>query len=233
MAAYEAATARSRHRRFVFGVFEVDIDRGSLMHQGTEVPLRPKSFAVLLYLLEQAGHLVSRDELMAGIRPGLVVGDDALTQCLVELRKALGDETRSMIRTVPRRGLIFDVPVRFDDPAELHIAKRRPLRHGAKLALVFAGIGAILLWRLYIHEPAGQPDVADEKMIAVLRFADMSAPTGHSYLADGFSEEIMHVLAQSSSLSVIGRTSSFAVDGEDIDAIARRLGASYVLTTCR
>lgn len=231
MAAHQPATTRRAHRRFVFGDFEVDIDRGSLTREGRQVALRPKTFAVLLYLLEHAGQLVARDELLASVWSGLVVSDDALAQCLIELRRALGDETRSLIRTVPRRGLLLDVPVRFDDPAERRDARRSPtpLRHGLKLAAVLVLIFAILLWRSDVPGPAGSPVTSSKKTIVVLRFADMSAPSGHSWLADGFSEEIMHMLAQSSSLNVIARTSSFAIEGEAIDAIATRLGVSHVL----
>lgn len=225
-----AALEGSRHRRYVFGDFEVDIERGILRREGTEIPLRPKSFAVLLYLLERPGQLVARDELLAAVWPDVIVGEGSVGQCLIDLRKALGDTSHSLIRTVPRRGLVLDVPVRFEASARSP-AVRRPWmrRRGWQLAAVLAVAGTVALWLASARGPATPPAVAEPVSIAVLRFADMSAPTGHSSLADGFSEEIMHSLAQSPSLSVIARTSAFAVDGEAIDVIARRLGVSHVL----
>ena len=107
----EAKSATSSDRRFVFADFEVDLKRGSLTRGEKEIELRPQSFAVILYLLEHAGELVSREELLNAVWPGVIVTDDSIAQCLIELRRKLGDDERTMIRTVPRRGLIFDIPV--------------------------------------------------------------------------------------------------------------------------
>ena len=75
--------------------------------------LRPKSFAVLHYLLRHAGQLVSRDALLQAVWPDVVVSEAMLTICLGELRRALG-ETRQAprcIETVARRGYRFIAPV--------------------------------------------------------------------------------------------------------------------------
>jgi len=60
--------------------------------------------------------LVRREELLAAAWQGVVVTDDSLTQCLVEIRRAIGDETRSIVRTVPRRGYLLDVSVQISSP---------------------------------------------------------------------------------------------------------------------
>jgi TolB-like protein len=67
------------------------------------------------------------------------------------------------------------------------------------------------------------------RSIAVLRFTDLSPAGDQAWLADGLSEEIMHRLAQSPSLRVIARASSFALEGQPVAAIAERLGVSHVL----
>lgn len=227
----------SRCRRFVFGDFDVDLQRGSLTRDGAEISLRPKSFAVLHYLLERAGQLVAREELLAAVWPGVVVTDDSVAQCLIELRRALGDDKRAIIRTVPRRGLIFDVPVRLEESAE------PPPKRGSRKArrgwLLLAGLAAVavivvLLWWLEARQTPESPAEANASTpvtnsIAVLRFTDMSPGGDQSYLADGLSEEIMHRLAQSPSLRVIARVSSFAVEGEPIAVIAKQLDVSHVL----
>ena len=120
----------TEHRRFLFDDFVVDLDRGELLRDGEPIALRPKTFAVLRYLLERAGELVPREEILAAVWPGVVVTDDSIAQCLIEIRKALGDESRSMVRTIPRRGLMFDLPLRCEDtgPARLPTGGRRVAR---------------------------------------------------------------------------------------------------------
>ena len=56
---------------------------------GHSVALRPQAFAVLRYLAEHAGRLVTKDELMHALWPGLVVTDDSLVQCVHEIRRAI------------------------------------------------------------------------------------------------------------------------------------------------
>ena len=70
----------------------------------TPVDLRPKALDVLLVLAEHAGQVVDKSTLMARVWPGVVVGDDSLTQAVVEIRRALGDHEHKIVRTVARRG---------------------------------------------------------------------------------------------------------------------------------
>ncbi|HRP36051.1 MAG TPA: transcriptional regulator, partial [Gammaproteobacteria bacterium] len=108
----ETAEVRDVYR---FGEFTLDAGRGTLRGPDGELRLRPKSFDLLLYLLRHPGRLVGREELLNAVWGQLAVTDDSITQCLVEIRRALGDESRSMVRTVPRRGYRLEVPV--DTPA--------------------------------------------------------------------------------------------------------------------
>lgn len=94
--------------RLRFGPFTLDRQRAEL-RRGTEVlPLRPKPFALLEALLARPGEVLPKDELLAAVWPGVVVSDDSLTQCVHELRGALGSEGAAFVRTVPRRGYRFD-----------------------------------------------------------------------------------------------------------------------------
>ncbi len=97
---------------YCFADFVLDTDRGLLESHGTELALRPKSFEVLTCLVVNAGRLVSKDELLQAVWPDVVVTEDSLTQCLVDIRKTLGDGSRTLVRTVPRRGYILDTEVR-------------------------------------------------------------------------------------------------------------------------
>jgi DNA-binding winged helix-turn-helix (wHTH) protein len=93
---------------YSFGPFTVDSGRGALLRDSEEVKLRPKSFELLRYLAENPGRLVSKTELMQALWQDTVVGDDALPHCIMEARKALGDEGQRLIKTVPARGYIFE-----------------------------------------------------------------------------------------------------------------------------
>ena len=93
---------------FEFAGHTLDIERGRLQRGGMEVSLRPKSFALLNYMLEHAGRVISKDELVEAIWPDISVSDDSLTQCMKDIRKALGPEGEGLIRTVMRRGYIID-----------------------------------------------------------------------------------------------------------------------------
>jgi adenylate cyclase len=100
--------ARIGATRLRFDRYVLDLDRGCLLLDGSEIALRPKTFAVLRYLVENTGRLVSKDALFAAVWPNLAVTDDALVQSIGELRRALADEGPRLIKTIPRRGYRFE-----------------------------------------------------------------------------------------------------------------------------
>ena len=71
---------QARTKRLRFDRYLLDLDRGCLFVDGNELALRPKTFAVLLYLVEHPGRLVSKDELLSAVWPNLAITDDALVQ---------------------------------------------------------------------------------------------------------------------------------------------------------
>lgn len=92
----------------LFEGFRLDLGRACLLAPGgAELALRPKAFDVLRHLAENAGRLVPRDELMQAVWPNVFVTDDSITQCVAEVRRALGDGAQRLLRTVPRRGYLF------------------------------------------------------------------------------------------------------------------------------
>jgi adenylate cyclase len=105
---------RARSKRLRFDRYLLDLDRGCLFVDGNEIALRPKTFAVLLYLSEHPNRLVSKDELLSAVWPNLAITDDALVQSIGELRRALGDDGPRLIRTIPRRGYRFESDVSAD-----------------------------------------------------------------------------------------------------------------------
>ena len=102
---------RDGHRQYRFGDYQLDLDGGFLRRGDEEVTLRAKSFAVLTYLVERRGRLVTKTELIEAVWQDAVVTDNSLAQCLLEIRRALDDDAQQLIRTVPRRGYLFVAPV--------------------------------------------------------------------------------------------------------------------------
>jgi TolB-like protein/DNA-binding winged helix-turn-helix (wHTH) protein len=98
-------------REIVIGPVSFDPGRGLLRREdGAAVELRPKAALVLAELLRHAPHPVSRAALLDAAWPEVHVTDDSLTQCVVEIRQALGDKGGALLRTLPRRGYLLDVP---------------------------------------------------------------------------------------------------------------------------
>ena len=97
-----------------FGEFRLDPARAELTRSGQPVPLRPKTYALLNIFVASPGRVLGKDELLAALWPHTVVAEGSLSQCVTELRAALGehgDNGNSLIRTVPRQGYRFDAEV--------------------------------------------------------------------------------------------------------------------------
>jgi TolB-like protein/DNA-binding winged helix-turn-helix (wHTH) protein len=118
--------------RLCFGRYVLDLKRSCLFADGTEIALRPKTFNVLCHLAKNAGRLVSKDELFAAVWPNLAVTDDALVQSVGELRRALGDDGQSLIRTIPRRGYRFESDVADADATGVLSAEAEQLPNASK-----------------------------------------------------------------------------------------------------
>ncbi len=228
------------HETYRFGEFTLDVDRGALFRDGTEIRLRPKSYEVLRYLVEHAGHLVSRDQLLDAVWADTVVTNDTVTQCLIDIRKALGDQSQEIIRTVTRRGYVFELAVEPGNPAAEAAGESNPKQRGGfvrgllAVALAAATVAAAAFWLLPQAPTKSEteaPVASGRQAIAVLPFEDMSPEGDQAYFADGVSEEILNMLARRSELRVIARTSSFSFRDRDVgvETIARELDVSHVL----
>jgi TolB-like protein/DNA-binding winged helix-turn-helix (wHTH) protein/Tfp pilus assembly protein PilF len=99
------------HQIHSFDNFTLDLTRGCLLHDGEEIKLRPQTFATLKFLVENSGRLISKEELIKAVWPEWNASDNQLARCLSEVRHALGDDEQHYVKTVPRRGYIFDAPV--------------------------------------------------------------------------------------------------------------------------
>src|SRR5215471_3193197 len=96
-----------------FPPFRLELGSEQLWQAEVVLPLRPKSFAVLRYLVEHAGQLVTKDDLLEAVWAGTVVSDSVLKGCIREVRQALSDDVQQprYIATVHRRGYRFIAPL--------------------------------------------------------------------------------------------------------------------------
>ena len=101
-------TLTNKHR-YRFAGIEVDAAQSCVRRNGEERHLRQQTLQVLVYLLEQRDRLVTKDELLGNIWSGTSVTDDALVQCVMDIRRALGDDSRHprFIKTTPKVGYRF------------------------------------------------------------------------------------------------------------------------------
>lgn len=228
---------------YSFGDFTLDVERGTLWRGAEEVKLRPKVFETLQYLVENPNRLVPKDELMKALWPDSFVTDDSLVQCLVELRRALGDQAQALLKTVPRRGYIFTASLTEGgapaDPATAAVATpaqhpRRAVQASVILAVVvLAVIGYSLL---ALRRPGAALTGKDSILIA-----DFANTTGDDVF-DGTLRQAMAVqLGQSPFLNVVsddrvretlrymGRSPDEPVTPERAREIAQRLGVGVVL----
>jgi adenylate cyclase len=169
-----------------------------------EVGLRPKSFDVLRYLVENAGRLISKDEIMKAVWPHVVVTDESLLRCISEVRAAIGDREQRIIKTVPRRGYLF----------------RADLTRQATDDRTMSRLAA-----------SASEMIPEKASIAVLAFNNLSGDPGQEYFSDGITDDIITDLSRFSELFVIARNSSFQYKGQspDIRQVGRELGVRYVL----
>jgi len=199
--------------RFDFGDFALDTDRRELTRGVELIPIGPKVFDLLVYLVENRDRVVSKDELLGAVWYGRIVSESTLTSHINAVRKAVGDTgaTRNLVRTLARKGFRFVGEV----------TTRRPPAE-AKLSMPVAEIAG---------DGDVPPTIPDRPSIAVLPFANMSSDPEQEYFADGIVEDIITALGRFSWFFVIARNSTFAYKGTsaDVRRIARELGVQYVL----
>ena len=185
-----------------FEGFVLDTPRSILLTEdGEAIPLRYKSFELLRLFVENAGQLLDRDAIIQAVWSGAIVNDDSVTQCVRDIRRTLGDEAQTMVKTVPRRGYVFAAKVTTsrDERAD--------------------------------HNTANAAALPDKPSIAVLAFTNMSGDPDQEYFVDGIVEEIITALSRIRWLFVIDRNSSFTCKGQTVEVkrVGRELGVRYVL----
>ncbi len=228
---------------YEFGEFQLDPQQKILLRDGERIALHPKTFAMLLVLVESGGTVVTKDELLAQVWPDTFVEESNLTKNVSILRKALsnGHDHSDYIETIPTVGYRFVMDVRLvtngdvtqEQPKPAGEPVVRPIpsfwqRHWrwvAGVALLLCCIGAVLYVR---RTPAVPPAPAS---VAVLPFKNLTGDVEQDYFTDGLAEDLTNDLARLKDLKVIARNSAFTFKGQDVDVreAGRKLNVATIL----
>ena len=203
--------------------------------EGKAVNLRSQTAEVLAVLASRPGEIVSKDALMQAVWPDTFVTDDSLTQCIADIRRALGDDPHVIVETLPKRGYRLNtdsldaagsISIAGAEPAKTRFSKRSFML--AAFVLVAAAIGAYYGADMWRTAPVRSSDMP---RIAILPFDDMSTGADKGYLSDAVAEGIITELARSKTYAVIARNSSFRYRDQptDIRQIGDELGVDYLL----
>lgn len=214
-----------------FGDYILDRERRELRYGSEAVDLEPQVFDLLLYLIQNRGRVVTKDDLISSVWNGRIVSESTLTSRLAAVRKAVGDSGRrqSFVRTYPRRGVRFvgEVRDRSDAIVDGAAGEGEGARPGRSALTILDGTEA------QPGYPVGSAPVVPwggKPAVAVLPFRNLSGESGQDRVSDGITEDIMTVLSRCRSLAVIARNSSSAFNGPgDVREVGRRLGAEYLV----
>lgn len=243
-------------RIYEFGPFRLNATERLLQRDTEVVPLTPKVLDTLLLLVENAGHVVDKNELMQQLWPDSFVEESSLAQNISLLRRALARDNgdANYIETVPKRGYRFVAEVRETDDISheisLHADNLRSfnsdsysqfappavksdrahsgwLRGLAALLMVAAVLGALFIYHRYQRRSTE----AIPRTIAVLPFKTIGADDEHDLLGLGMADALIMKLSKYQRMTVLPTSSVFRYTTRDKDdiAIGRELGVEGVL----
>ena len=240
---------------YQFSGFRLEIAERRLVRDGIDIPLAPKVFDTLVVLVENAGRLLPKNELMEKLWPGTFVEDVSLAQNISQLRKALGEAAgeAQLIQTVAKRGYRFAAPVLVvTDQQRARMATAGPIpgddqRFAAKgqdraalrarstwrsgLGIAAAALLVALLGFLAFSSWSGKAATPTIRSIAVLPLANLSADATQDFFADGMTDDLITELARIRALRVISRTSVMQYKGtrKTLPQIARELNVDALV----
>lgn len=240
---------------YQFGEFTLDTQNRLLKRGAEAVPLTRKAFDVLLLLVQNAGSIVSKDELIRVVWPDSFVSDSNLTQTIFMVRKALNETAdQRYILTLQGEGYRFLIPVKQGTnsvpeiekpplpPAVVEVPETQapsPARSASSSRWAVIGfavlllllIAASILWRG--HSLPTSADRHSRIMLAVLPFENFTGDERQEYFSDGLTEEMISQLGNldPARIGVIARTSvmHYKRSGASIPQIGKELGVQYVI----
>ena len=205
------------------GDWTVERSLNRISARGNAIKLEPKAMALLHYLAERPGEVVSREALLAAVWPGVVVGDDSLTQAIIKLRKALGDRSESpaYIETISKRGYRLIAPVSHEavgGGATEVLSQGPPGRSRARVAAIV--VVALVLcigvaWLIVVDERkaanplapvAVEASRAAKPAIRIAPFEALGADAQALLIARGMTADLVTDLSKVFELSVVTDT---------------------------
>lgn len=212
-----------------FTGFELDPSRAELRGpDGAAIRLRHKTFELLYLLAKNSGQVLSKEDLMAAVWPNVHVGDGSLFQCIRELRKALGDERRELIKVVSGRGYRLDADVMQSEGessaaepqlAPAPAADRSRLRTGIVAGMAAAGVA--VLGAAFAIAGMLAPPISTIAIMPIASTSDAAGP-----LAAAVTREL------TDGLSRIGGVKVFSGDADAVFVVTGELeqsGSSWVV----
>ncbi|MEP6901801.1 MAG: tetratricopeptide repeat protein [Actinomycetota bacterium] len=222
---------------------------------GEHVPLTPKAVELLLFLVQNAGRILSKDELLDAVWENSFIEESNLSQTIFVLRKTLGENTKKprFILTAPNRGYQFIAPVReikADDEileesffSNTHSSQAPGLKFQVPSSkaenlksklfwLAAAPLVLLLAFGIYKFYPAAKPATVREiKTIAVLPFEDLSAEQPDKYLGVSLAEALANRFSNLKQITVrpTRTVMKYADSREDVSKIGRELQVDAVL----
>jgi TolB-like protein/DNA-binding winged helix-turn-helix (wHTH) protein/Tfp pilus assembly protein PilF len=228
---------------FRFDRFQADDTAFRLIADGVPVSLEPKALRLLLYLIENRGRLVRKQEILDAVWADAAVTESALTRSVGLLRKTLDDDSREprFIETVPTAGYRFiahvdttanDEPTTIQSltpptPSPRAQTSHTPRSHFRLAAILVACLAAVAtVWLL-----ASRHQSAPIRSLAVLPLDNLSGDPSQEYFADGMTDELITELARIPNLRVVSRTSVMADKGSrrSLPDIARQLNVDAIV----
>ncbi|MEM9870478.1 MAG: winged helix-turn-helix domain-containing protein [Pseudomonadota bacterium] len=217
------------HIRLGDATYQVGTER-IVTASGDEVLLRSQSAQVLRYLVKHLGQLTQRDDLIAEVWADVAVTDDSLTQCISDIRRAIGDSGRSILKTVPKRGYVLHGEVRDAAPAPAPQPLQTVSGAPATARAVHSPMDVLPLQAEPVITPQLDPrDVLPT--LAVLPFRAQADSAHGSMMSMFLGDEIARAISRSEDMNVISRLSTLDLShrGGARDA-GRLLNADFILS---
>jgi len=208
---------------FKVGAWTVDPARCRIVADNKEIVLQPRWVDMLVLLANNAGTVVSTDDIIKNVWGNAEVAQDSVYFTVSHLRKALAedDSVPTYIETIAKRGYRLVAPVVFPD---IVAAKRR------RLGWYGVAIAATLILIFSNSWNSGSSVEPIPNSIAVMPFVDLE-PIDEGDFALGFVDSVIIELGRIDGLEIMARTSSFSLDARNVTAqeIGRQLGVSTIL----
>lgn len=229
--------------RYRFADFALDTRKGVLERQGAEIHLRHKTFQFLRYLIENRDRIVTKQELWDRLWPDSAVTDDALVQCVKDIRRALGDDPREprYVRTLPRLGYRFVAPIEEHEPAAAPTTQdvaaageaapivapafELPRRSATQRAIPYLSVAAVLVviagsaaLALALRGARRAPSGVDpgKTSVLVMYLDNESGARELEWMRQGLADMLISGLSRSDRLTLLGR--------QQVDALLNRSG---------